>query len=364
MANNRLLLSAGITIAVAYTAHRFFISTPKKKTPLAEFRSSDHYYLFPTNIIKSKACLEAVKLNPQGVYLVAQYYREKYKVNIDFFEGDKLSPEDYVAFINRCRAVSGKDYRCVMLLGVNKTHAVTFTYIRENNLEGMLYLDTIGERMNIRCFSRYFDAPVYTVLGPLQVDAFSCFTNALLFARDLTAKVANNYRLPKLLDKLQLSKTVIEKNIYAIKLPDELLKTTQHPEFLAKHAEYSERKVHKNETLRQFGNRFQTKNVVVRDEKGEHAKACVDDYVRLKGFKLINTMQIQFYLNQIQTSLGDKWSTSLRLEFIQKAKIILQTSDKKDNVSSSRLHVFAENFLMQAQNKTTPVLSLLLKPFM
>lgn len=308
-----------------------------------------------------------VKMRPKGMELISQYYFRKYgsiitvakRRPIPGFENTLLyqALTDFVAsditsYIAYCRRKNPKgDYRHAFLLGAGDTHATPLIYIRENGLECILLAQSKGvNEWAARTASQSVKFPVYTVAMPRQADDTSCYTDAMVFCKDATAKNSNTgeYYIPSLLTNLS-SRAEEKTGYFTTKLPNELLKTAQISAFIVEHreAKTSEKVIHKNETLEQFRARYTDHNIKIRKKTPETVITTdIASYARQKALKFANTIEIQFYLNELADHLGDLLTDDKRMEFMMESKRILKNQGPP-GANRSGLHEFAESFLAQ-----------------
>jgi len=178
-------------------------------------------------------------------------------------------------------------------------HSVPLIYVRENEEEGLLYFDSVGnDEDSYSQLKKTFDMRIYTVDEKRQVDNYTCFIDAIVILRDCTRQDGQgNYFIPNLLQKIQQRMTESAGTIY-VKLPDTLLKTAQQPRFIAAHKEESNELIHKEQTLKQFHQRYFFHSTTGRN---------VNAYSVTKTIKLANIAEIQFYLKELKKKLGISW---------------------------------------------------------
>lgn len=294
---------------------------------------------------------KAFKLLPAGTKLAAQYYVETYNANISIPDIDMMNLDKFSLNLSQSipSEVSG-EYRQAYLIGVNSTHIIPITYIIDNHRKAILYADSIG----IQTPPKILGVTGYAVTDRRQSDRYSCYVDALIIAKDATAKNAltNQYELQDLLHMLEKrAKEVPGEPYLKVKLPDKLLKTTQNEEFIQAHKENSSAaKVHKEETLFGFRERYFNKTT------------SQSSYLKEKGLKLTHTIEIQFYINQMIKE-GVVLSEEQRKEFINKSKDILcpegkralfshDSDQNKEYITASEvLYQFAQQFLEDINSK-------------
>lgn len=295
----------------------------------------------------SSKTLASVYLRPEGIELIAQYYREKYHSDITlFYDADAL-----LEFLAKSKFPNNSRKAFILISGDERPHASPVIYLNENNEEVLFSADSLGTTdENAKAWVKQVKYPFYYVSDARQSDRVSCYVDALTFARDTTAidKSTKNYRILSLLTKLKSRGTKVADNLYTAKLPDELLVTSQLPAFVENHKECNERIIHKTETLSLFRKRYTDYGdfIVTSGRRGEIKKSNPANYLRMKGLKMLNIIEIQFYLNELRKHLCDVWIPAMRAEFIQGADVVL-ASDKPN------MKEFAESFISRLISKTT-----------
>jgi hypothetical protein len=185
----------------------------------------------------------------------------------------------------------------------------------------------------------------------MQRDFFSCNSSTKVFFRELAGKENGNYRMPNLLSSLTRNATLIEKNLFEVPLPANLLIAAQDKRFLEIQGLPSDSIVHKRknleeETMDKFRARFPESNDFVKP-KHQH----VSSYIRTKGLKYTNIIEIQFYVNQLKECLGCKFTPELRNQFVLDAKKKLHEQGELNvkNIKNRKgLHTLATNYLTTA----------------
>lgn len=299
-----------------------------------------------------------------GSRLIAEYYGIKYGCNIEFalkpasLYGDDLYNLANFFLTSEFTDIRKKpgNYRKALLWGMDSTHAIPVIYIKEGGQEGILIANSLGTtpftKRIVDTINKTIQIDVYTVLKPRQADVYSCYTDALVFARDATSFCADKtgYYIPDLLAYIKKSGQN-EGDFFLTKLPDELLKTCQISSFLNYHQEKNNRIIHNNETLAEFRGRYTDRNVNTRFE--EHDEITVQDiysYPRKKGLKFVAIMKTQFYLNQVSSALDNALTREQQLDFIcQAKKIINRVLDKK---REEQLILLAQSFIKEQKSPT------------
>ena len=309
------------------------------------------------SILKSSAILDpdrnlVVRPLEDGVELVAEYYAKKHRASISLPKQYSQAGSFFIDLASFSTSINeylkdirkgGIDCRHAFLVGAATPHASPIIYMRQNGEEGLLLADSMGGTTAGFIATIIENLNIYVVEKPRLSDFYSCYTDALVFCRDTTAMVGetNEYYIPNLLQALK-ARSMVRMGYFAIKLPDELLKTTQLPEFLSANQENSrDRKIHKKETLGLFRERYTEKNVSVKRKKKPIDMAS---YARKKGIKFADIIEIQFYINQISQDTKDAFTDRERQLFIKQAKGIL-LSQGVPHVGRTGLYLFSREVI-------------------
>ncbi|STX81411.1 Uncharacterised protein [Legionella busanensis] len=150
-----------------------------------------------------------------------------------------------------------------------------------------------------------------TVAEVRQRDFISCYTDALIFARNTTRMNNNSYFIPNLFQDIKNRKNYIHVGPHHyILLPDELLKTTQRSAFRRRHTQHSNKEVNGKLTLNQFVEKHTDKS------DGKYK------YLENKNIELAKLIEILFYFEQIN-STSTKFDSEDRENFMHVAKQII-----------------------------------------
>lgn len=252
------------------------MSTPRFfKEPLQTFDSKQYY---------TRTLDQGIQLKEKGMELLIEYYNEKYATNITLLTDKSLS--DFAKNVNYHLAIARatpNNHRLAFVCVMINFHAIPIIYLKEQDQEGILIADSQGDTtcFEAKLLQKSTNIPVYVVTERRQADYYSCYTEAIIFARDATGKEKKTqaYRIPSLLALLK-ERSKQEIDYHSVLLPDELLKTAQIAGFIQRNKERSNRKVHKNKTLTQFIERYE------------------GNYLYQKGKKVTNNIILQFNLNQ------------------------------------------------------------------
>jgi hypothetical protein len=328
-----------------------------------KFKPSSYYFKTTDATIVGNLFNKVVTPLPKGRELIAHYYKEKYESKVIFLEKEFSLNEHLKIFREK-----GEDCRVAFILQ-SKTyeHHIPMIYIRENGKEALLYADSKGSDSNLPLtIGTEAKIPVYIVKNARQADHYSCYTDALAISRDATAKnyATGKYRIPQLLSFLEnnsVSNRYGEPYAIIESLPNMLLKTAQIKNFVESYSDKENltEPVHKDKTLETFRKSYKEDvNIIVGlgydddDEKSKPIieKKSISTYLKKKGIKFADVIEIQFYLNQLEKNLGTMWSDELRKKFIAEAK---ETFHSQPTVLEGRdgLHEMAEKFLLSLQQK-------------
>jgi len=341
--------------------------TEKSMSYSLESFNSSSYYATGRNV-------DEVMLNDPGVELIAQYYKEKYSANITIIPTLDLKvgiPLDHLTRIKDHIALARKqpgEYRVAFIVGI--THSTPIIYMKENNKEAVLIAGTKGAKLSDKDLAALQvspEVPIYMVQNPRQTDFVSCHTDAVIFGKDATGKNSEqHYLVPNLLSRLE-ARSINAEHYKIAMLPDELLKTSQLPAFVKEHKEQEDIQVHqhknKPETLNAFRARY-TKPVFINEKKDEimfqgkfqtsndflekyrgddnFTEKNFNNYLREKGLKFIDIIEIQFYVNELEKAAGQKLTSVERENFVVGAKEAFKSNTDLDN---PRLHTWAIQFL-------------------
>lgn len=174
---------------------------------MEKFDSSDFYTEKHDPYLCNSARNRVVSPGIAGSRLIAEYYSIKYGCNIGFAL-DHTIFGDGGRELSDIRSRKG-DYRKAFLLGMDDKHAIPVIYMKEGDLEGILVSNSLGEgtRTNkiVEHIKKHTGIDVYLTTNPRQADRYSCYTDALIFARDSTAfnEIQNDYYIPDLLATLK-----------------------------------------------------------------------------------------------------------------------------------------------------------------
>lgn len=320
---------------------------------LAEF-NPEEYYLVSDDKRAVNDDKNYVKLKPDGINLVIEYYKYRYgfyPIQID----DLQEAINYIKSDVFKEARDGQtDIRVAFLLTIRNgpyEHSLPFVYIKENGKECILFADSLGGIKEASEVAHQTGIPVIAVNSARQSDYYSCHADAIIFLKNVIQfdSETNQYVISNLLDKLnpRVFDKIDDVNIGL--LPDELLTTAQIGEFLDANKEESDRIVHRNvkenkeETLATFLKRHPEAMKLK-----PNTFPIINGYLREKGFKLANMIEIQFYIIQIYAILQPIWSDELRNEFLSEAKSHFEKMGKhtpENYKTYPGLHKLCETFI-------------------
>lgn len=295
-----------------------------------------------------------VKLKQKGIQLIIQYYRDKY----GFFPIQSEDIREMINYINndafRKAARELDEYR-VAFLYTSKNgqyeHSLPFVYIQERGKETLFFADSLGGINEAVKVAIETGIPTIAINNARQNDYYSCHTDAIIFLKNIIEfdLTNNRYMIQNLLTKLESRIYTVINGISISLLPDELLTTVQLAEFLDANKGSSSNIVHRNiknkteETLSIFLNRHPE----IMQLKSNN-DPIISRYLRDKGFKYANIIEIQFYLNQLYEALNSIWSFDIHSQFILEAKLYLEKCQSKyqgNYKTGEGLYEFTKEFI-------------------
>lgn len=291
-----------------------------------------------------------------GRQLVIQYLNKKYQTNISEPIDDKdpqtpvtLHSDFLIKHLLQLKNKEG-DHREAFVLQSDRhssKHAVFLAYIKEGEKQGLLYSDT--QRHQAQVFAQELNQKtgikVFFTYTGRQADYHSCFTDSLVFGRDVTRKnaTAGAYLYENLIHSLECREKKIHEGYSEAKLPNFLLKTAQLSDFvnLHKNVQSADETIHKNENLEKFRERYS-------EIRGDDDSSS---YLQIKGNKYAKIMEIQFYINEIESNI-ERFLLDEELNvFISKAKSFMKNIElAKDNHDD--LYNLAVDFLNEISTNT------------
>lgn len=292
--------------------------------------------------------LKLVGLTVDGAQLVSSYYAHKSNTNIQVLElpdrnNNSVDTDVLATEISKIKDENNQltDYRKAFLTIIRK-HAVSVLYLKENGQEAIFWNDSIGlhhmkdgQELGKKC-----NMPVLFNTNRRQKDWQSCFTDALVTCYDVTKQEHGAYVIKNILSFL-LNNSKVEKNrlnedYTAVKMPDMLLRTSQQVSFIDQHHQSMDTIVHKNESLWNFYSRYSHKKIDgSSDLTYQGGKLGYTDdidfplrFLHAKGWKYTQIIQIQFYLEQLESKLTGGFTREDRNEFIKSAKALFKIREK------------------------------------
>ncbi|WP_419420496.1 hypothetical protein ACNVED_04135 [Legionella sp. D16C41] len=309
----------------------------------------NNYFILQQETIFGHAVGSRVELKPSGIEIAIRFYNRKYSTNLTYHHNLDLIEFDIKRL--RKKILNLRDYRQAFIINEKSLghHSLTLLYIKENNEEILLVIDSQGTaRKNkqlkfVKSFFKDTTIPTYAVEDAFQSDNYSCHTASLVVAKDCTAKHPDGtYRLANLLKLIkERSDLPNEQGMAWAILPNELLKVPHLTDFIRKHTENSPKPIDtkQSKSLKQFRTQYKVKLEI----DGHSVK--FNDYLRRKGINISKNIEIQFYLEQLFSAfeeLPNELKTQWPIycdEFVQSAKCILKT--QKD----ASLYQFASTFI-------------------
>jgi hypothetical protein len=264
-------------------------------------------------------------LRPLGYELTAQHYQQQLNSNITFF----LNHESFLQNVSDLLALfqkRDKNYRHAIIViddEDHKNHTILYIYLKENGREALLIPDSLGvSNTQAAKIHELTKLDLLCIKTQRQASDHGCDIDATILARDSTAILDNNqYYIPELLSKIKnrstLFMTINGSNLYSSKLPDKLLTTAEISYFVTVNREETADTVYGFSSLDEFRSRYYAYDPTL--------KKNVNKFVEVTGWTLADEIEIQFYLNQLQTLLGEKLTPEFRKTFTEKAAAILQS---------------------------------------
>ncbi len=318
----------------------YLLNTNKDDGYFLEKFNDTYYYKIKRDVTILNADHNLVaEINAEGAELIAQFYKKKYHANITLYEKftfwNMASKDTYHNEIKK-KGEKNQEYREGFLLRDEyETHTSPLIYIRnQDQKEALFYADSIESMIGydvplLERVKNKIHAYAFIINQSRQADGYTCTTDALCFIRDAVSYTnTGTYRIPNLFDFLLTHSTLsIEDNFYIVKkLPDELLKTSQISKFTydfrIDSTDGNSNKIHKNETLDEFRQRH-TKSANFRTSKKNTMPRDISTYTKVKSLKYIDIIEIQFYLNQLN-SLFNGLNEKNEKQFITESKIELK----------------------------------------
>jgi len=270
------------------------------------------------------------KLTQKGIDLVSQYYSYKYQMPplIKTFSGDelieKIKSEEFSNIRN-----SPDDVRISLIM--TGCHSIPVVYIKQGGKEYLLILDSLGYTGIEQTVAEALPDITCYAMPPKAIrqrDFYSCHSEAQVILRELTGKdETGNFLIPDILNKIEKHEIKVNKqaefpnNLHVIKLFDSLLMTVQNPAFKEAHEEEfkSKEAIRRykggHENIQKFFDKYPAEEM-----SNSARKPNVSSYSREKGLKFTQIIEIQFYLNQLQSNLGNKFTKEIKDDFISAAK--------------------------------------------
>lgn len=314
-----------------------------------------------------------IKLKAPGQALIAQYYNDKYHANI--ICESEATFKNLKSIIEEARKQPG-DYRMGICLSTFKPitgHTTPIVYVKEGKEEGIIISDSLGTPPVIaEALSAMMTKPkphVYTDFTKRQSDLTSCYADGVVFcaiAAGIDPKTGQ-YRIPNILSKLRVREN---KGAYSvINFPDEFLVLFQKSAAMAAQEEKAGRVIHKHksaegkeidETLPQHRERYTkplTEESILQiikkhaDDPDFKVSETINTYLREKGHKFADLIEIQFYIEQIFKEVGNLFTLPIWEQFVESAKNELNSQGPHN--SRPGLHEFAEKFLAKLKLQAT-----------
>jgi hypothetical protein len=266
-----------------------------------------------------------VTLNVEGEAMLVDYYRQKHQIEITLLKPSLLLDENLIEQVVIAARKQTGEVRHAFILNRDGSHSVIFVYLKTDKHEGVLYADSFFTSVyfDVESLFSKLGITIYLVAERRQADGVSCHTDALVFARDATRI---DY-LPDLLAKLMArASDTTATHIKTVLLPDQLLKTAQISNFYKIHQQDEKKSIvnAKNETLAMFRARY-SQAVTYKKNDMVFFKEHLSTYLRKKGFKLADKIEVQYYLQELKRVRPEVITAEIEADFQQKAKQELRT---------------------------------------
>ena len=298
------------------------------------------------------------------------YYKEKYGTHVVITDRIySAAGEEFIATIQAGREKPG-DFRCAFILA-GMRHATPVFYIKEGSREAILIPDSVGREdphnygQVDKIISEFIldelpGVPILLIPEKRQADLVSCYADALVFARDITAKRAGIYfQSPMVLEQLMSRSTqqsvsirrgMSKENVtlHDALLPDVLLKTAQISKFVERHITPNKSDamrpiVHAgkdgvSENIEQFRKRYSAVTP-------PHNEKSYNTYLRNKGMKYSKIIIMQYYKNEILRALicaGIKQELALS----QANKFVLYVKNSGMEITNDVIFSSSQKFVM------------------
>jgi hypothetical protein len=265
-----------------------------------------------------------LEIHLPGYNLTQQHYKQQLNANLIFFQDHETFQQEAPGLLASFKK-QGKNYRHGIVVihdEAQTNHTIPYIYLKENGSEGLLIADSLGvENTQAARIHELTKMDLFCIKIPRQASSFGCDVDAAILCRDSTSYLGNNqYYIPDLLTKIKsrstLFMTIDNSNLYEAKLPDKLLTTAETSHFVAVNRETIPDKVYDFDSLDAFRKYYYAYDPLL--------KKNVNKFVEDSGWLMADTIEIQFYLNQLQDLLGDKLTTEFRALFTKEASLILQ----------------------------------------
>lgn len=327
--------------------------------PLQKFEAK-HFYetIEDSSYLNDKKFHQRARPTSRGALLIADYYKSKYDCHISlfiprtFYDIYTLVLKDFIIEFPtiltelREKAKESKEFRQAILINYGKVHTIPLIYIKDKKHEVLLYANSLytceNQISDLEQLHHKIKLPIYYISKPRQKDGNSCRNDALIIARDATAKRDGCFIMPDLATFFESHSVRIKgkSGVHSLQsLPPHFLKSAQDSTFFDSYnsKEINKIPVHKKETITLFKKRYTYKKTGVHDPYGNTKIKDVSSYVIEKGLKNRNIIKIQFYASQLPPKFKN--------EFIVKAKKLLKDNiGLADAIQTRILHEHAEIF--------------------
>jgi hypothetical protein len=348
-----LTVLEGMGVAGKDSLHKF-----KNLKPLPVEGSFEYFLPKEDTKVAEARFRQGIQINPKGQQLLARYFGRKYQTNIVFPERKEANgyvekiavsqfPYRAKEFLLELRKTNG-DVRC--LFYPEGTHVIPFVYLKQGDREVVLVADSKGGKSgHAEALAEQLKGSGIEVLSVAQTrqrDMYSCYADSMKFAVSLTGhRPDGEYLLPNLLDVLlNHASEPNEKGVRLVSLPAELLRTAQISKFVEANLENDDedRPLLDDPKHRTFaGVREQYTETFTQATEAQPDLTLAEarpklDYLRQKGWRYAEIIQIEHFNEQLEKILGAKtWTPERQQEFAAQMK--QGTRPDQDNLRDESL---------------------------
>ena len=259
---------------------------------------------------------------------------------------DKVEFPSAIAKLIETLPKTQDDVRCVFYL--EGSHSIPVAYVKENGKKFLVVSDSKGGKKDdladliaeAFAYQKVEDIQVFRVSTPRQADLYSCFSDAMKFAVLVTARRKNEhtgdfeeYLIPQLGEQMNTRQVPSDTNsepskVASVLLPNECLRLAQLTRFINEHldSEAQDNPLRGDAKGRRW-DQFQTdyERTFTTGNDGAAVTKPRADYLRQKGVRYAQIVEIEYYNDQLKTMLGDKWSIEQQNELVDRLKKVARS---------------------------------------